>query len=121
MNNLLLEYNNGRLYNHRYANCHLEVQGDFIVFVSYETPILFFKRDSKEIHVKFDKVGKFYSKTTARHVTWALHELTCLELSSSDLYDVLRQTYKNKNLSKREYLESCNRKIVIHAKHEWSY
>ena len=121
MNNLLVEYNNGRLYNHQYANCHLEVQGNFIVFVSYETPILFFKRNSKKICVKFDEVGKFYSSTTARQVTWALHELTYSELSVSDLYNALKENYKSKNLSKMEYLERYNRKIVIHANHEWSY
>ena len=119
MNNLFVEYNNGRLYNHQYANCHLEVQGDFIAFVSYETPILFFKRDSKEIHVKFDEEGKFYSRTTARQIAWALHELTYL--TTSDLYNALKENYKSKNLSKNEYLERYNREIVIHAKHEWTY
>ena len=121
MGRLFLEYNNGRLYNHQYANCHLEEQSDFIAFISYETPILFFKRDSKEIHVKFDKKGKFYSRTTARQVTWALHELTNHELTTSDLYIALRENFKSKNLSKMEYLERYNRTIVIHAKHEWSY
>ena len=121
MNNLLVEYNNGRLYNHQYANCHLEVQGDFIVFVSYETPILFFKRGTHEIVVKFDKFGGFYSRTTARQVSWALHELTYCELSVSGLYNALKENYKSKNLSKTEYLERYNRKIVINAKHEWTY
>ena len=121
MSNLLLDYNGGRLYNHPYANCHLESQGDFIAFISYETPILFFKRDSKEIHVKFDKEGKFYSRTTTRQIAWALHELTCLNLTTSDLYNALKENYKSKNLSKNEYLERYNREIVIHAKHEWTY
>lgn len=81
----------------------------------------FFKRDSKEIYVKFDKVGKLYSITTARQVTWALHELASFELTTNDLYNALKENYKSKNLSKVEYLERYNRTIVIHAKHEWSY
>ena len=121
MNRLFTEYNNGRLYNHPHANCHLEVQGDFIAFVSYETPILFFKRDSKEIRVKFDRVGKLYSRATARQVTWCLHELLNHELTTRDLYIALRENFKSKNLSKMEYLERYNREITIHAKHEWSY
>lgn len=120
-NNLLVEYNKGRLYNHPHANCRLEVQGNFVVFVSYETPILFFKRDTQEICVKFDKFGRFYSRTTARQVTWALNELTYCHLSSQDMYTALKAAYKAHNLSKGDYLERNNQCITIRVNHEWTY
>ena len=121
MNNLLVQYNNGRLYNHPHANCHLEVQGDFVVFVSYETPILFFRRDTQEIVVKFDKFGGFYSRTTAKQVTWALYEFVYCNLNSRDLYNALKTAYKSHNLNKTDYLEKYNYSITIKARHEWSY
>ena len=122
MNNLLSEYNRrGRLYNHPHANCRLEEHGDFVVFVSYEIPILFFKRDSQEIRVKFDKFGRFYSQTTAKQVTWALNELTCCHLNSQDMYNALKAAYKSRNLNKADYLERYERCITIKVNHEWTY
>ena len=121
MSKWLVKYNNGILYNHPYANCHLEVVGNFIAFVSYGTPVLFFKRDSKEIYVKFDKNGRLYSTSTARQITWALRELTNANLSTADLYSALKVASESENLSQLKYLEVNNREVGIRVTHKWSY
>jgi len=60
-----------RLENHRYAQCHVEVEDNRIVFVSYSTAVIFITyRDGQ----RFVECTGTYSATTRKQIGYFLKE-----------------------------------------------
>ena len=60
-----------KLKNHPYSQCHVEVEGDTTIFVSYTTAVIFLiKRGAK----RFVECTGTYSKTTIKQIGYFLKE-----------------------------------------------
>ena len=60
-----------KLKNHPYSQCHVEVEGDKTVFVSYATAVIFIiKRGTK----RFVECTGTYSRTTIKQIGYFLKE-----------------------------------------------
>lgn len=59
------------LKDHRYAQCHVEIMGETICFVSYRTPVVFIIQKPEG---RFVECTGTYSQTTRKQIGWFLKE-----------------------------------------------
>ena len=72
-----------KLNNHKYAQCHIEQDGNRTCFVSYNTAVIFIEYHNGE---RFIECTGTYSQTTRKQIGWFLREY----LPEFSYYDMKR-------------------------------